>query len=158
MEDVVTPPREANGPRRLFDVVQANALVPVLERVFSRVRAYRNEMHSLVEELREDGIEPKLTAPEAMPPMERGAQVAFDRLRQLYDEVVSDLEELTEMGVEVKGLDGLVDVRSLYQGEEVYLCWRYGEPRFAFWHTLDSGYKGRRRIVDADDFSGTLLC
>ena len=91
--------------------------------------------------------------------MGRESQVAFDRLRQLYAKVVSDLEELTEMGVEVKGLDGLIDLRSLYRdGEEVYLCWRYGEPRFAFWHTLDGGYAGRRRIVDAAEFSGTLLC
>ena len=157
MDEVVTRERGTES-RRLFNVVQANALVTVLERVFSRVRAYRVEMHTLVEELREEGIEPKLTDPDAMPPLGPDAQAIFDRLRQLYDEVVSNLNELTEMGVEVKGLDGLADLRSLYQGEEVYLCWRYGEPRFAFWHTISGGYGKRRRIVDADDFAGTLLC
>lgn len=132
--------------------------MPVLERVFCQVRMYRQEMHTLVEELREQGVEPKLTEPEEMPPLDRGAKIAFDRLRQLYDEVVSDLEELTEMGVEVKKLDGLADLRSLYQGEEVYLCWRYGEPRFVFWHSLGGGYATRRRIANPADFAGTLLC
>jgi len=51
------------------------------------------------------------------------------------------------MGVEVKDPStGLIDFRSLRGDEEVYLCWRLGEGRIAWWHDLDSGFQGRRPL------------
>jgi hypothetical protein len=41
---------------------------------------------------------------------------------------------------------GLVDFRSVRNGEEVYLCWRQGEERISHWHTLESGFAGRQPI------------
>jgi len=51
-------------------------------------------------------------------------------------------------GILVKGLDeGLVDFPHLRPtGEEVYLCWKVGEPRIAYWHPLDTGFAGRRPL------------
>ncbi|MCS6816138.1 MAG: DUF2203 domain-containing protein [Blastocatellia bacterium] len=51
-------------------------------------------------------------------------------------------------GILVKGLeDGLVDFpHRRPDGEEVYLCWRVGEPRLAYWHPLDTGFAGRRPL------------
>jgi hypothetical protein len=47
----------------------------------------------------------------------------------------------------VKDLDiGLIDFRCYYHGEEVYLCWKLGEPGIAWWHGLEEGYRGRRPI------------
>ncbi|MBI5368004.1 MAG: DUF2203 domain-containing protein [Planctomycetes bacterium] len=55
--------------------------------------------------------------------------------------------ELASLGVELKDFEtGLVDFRSLREGEEVYLCWKYGEDSLSFWHPLDSGFKGRRPL------------
>jgi len=43
----------------------------------------------------------------------------------------------------------LIDFPTLLRGEEVYLCWRVGEEGIQFWHRVEEGYRGRKRI-DAD--------
>lgn len=57
------------------------------------------------------------------------------------------MEQLEEIGCLIKDLDiGLIDFPALYQGKEVYLCWRIGEADIAFWHPTDEGFAGRRPI------------
>jgi hypothetical protein len=43
---------------------------------------------------------------------------------------------------------GLLDFPALRDGREVYLCWRLGEPRVAFWHPVEGGFAGRRPVDD----------
>jgi hypothetical protein len=60
------------------------------------------------------------------------------------------LDAITTLGVEVKDLDtGLIDFPTLYQGQEVLLCWQLGEADIEFWHDLTSGFRGRK-LIDAD--------
>ena len=50
-------------------------------------------------------------------------------------------------GCIIKDLNnGLVDFLSKRDGREIYLCWRYGEPRVEFFHELHTGFKGRQHI------------
>jgi hypothetical protein len=42
---------------------------------------------------------------------------------------------------------GLVDFPALRDGEEIYLCWLVDEPEIEFWHELDAGFAGRRRLT-----------
>jgi hypothetical protein len=56
-------------------------------------------------------------------------------------------EELDKLGVELKGRDGLCDFYSLRDGQEIYLCWRLGEPDVAYWHELDTGFAGRQPVA-----------
>ena len=64
-----------------------------------------------------------------------------------FEEFQSILLELKGLGVLLKDIDmGLVDFPSRRDGREIYLCWRKGEPRVAFWHDMDSGYAGRRPL------------
>lgn len=59
----------------------------------------------------------------------------------------SVMEEITAIGVLVKDLElGLVDFPTLLQGEEVYLCWRMGEPDIQYWHGVHEGFAGRKTI------------
>lgn len=54
---------------------------------------------------------------------------------------------IQESGCLVKDLDtGLVDFPTLFRGEEVYLCWKLGEPEIAFWHGVSEGFRGRKPI------------
>lgn len=56
-------------------------------------------------------------------------------------------EEVLRFGCELKDPDtGLIDFLSLRNGKEVYLCWRLGEDRIRFWHTLDGGFAGREPL------------
>lgn len=71
------------------------------------------------------------------------------RREELAERLRSMIEEIHELGCEVKDLDtGLIDFRSYYRGEEVYLCWKLGEDGISWWHGLQDGFRGRRRIDD----------
>lgn len=68
-------------------------------------------------------------------------------LRQAAEDLTAVLEVFTGHGVQVKDPDtGLIDFPSEIDGERVLLCWRVGEERIEFWHTLDGGFAGRRPI------------
>ncbi len=57
------------------------------------------------------------------------------------------IERVTSLGVEVKDLEmGLVDFRGEREGREIYLCWKLGEERVAFWHELNTGYSSRQPL------------
>ncbi|MCS7026310.1 MAG: DUF2203 domain-containing protein [Bryobacteraceae bacterium] len=57
------------------------------------------------------------------------------------------IERIHSFGCELKDLDlGLIDFRTLYQGREVYLCWKLGEPKIEYWHGLEEGFRGRKKI------------
>lgn len=60
------------------------------------------------------------------------------------------IQGIHEYGCLVKDLEiGLIDFPTLFRGEEVYLCWRMGEEGIQFWHRVEEGYRGRKKI-DAD--------
>lgn len=57
------------------------------------------------------------------------------------------IEQITAFGCVVKDLGlGLLDFRTLLDGEEVYFCWKSGEPRIEWWHELNTGYSSRKRL------------
>jgi hypothetical protein len=68
----------------------------------------------------------------------------FAKLARELQEIV---EELTLIGVQIKDADsGLLDFPGEREGEEVLLCWRVGEPAVEWYHGLEDGFAGRRRI------------
>ena len=59
----------------------------------------------------------------------------------------SALSRLEELGCVLKDVNtGLVDFYSMREGELVFLCWKPGEERIRFWHTLEDGYPGRKPL------------
>jgi len=64
---------------------------------------------------------------------------------------VAELQEIVSSinakGIEIKHLqNGLIDFPHLREGEEVYLCWLYGEDDIRYWHTLEGGFAGRMAL------------
>jgi hypothetical protein len=131
---------------RFFNVSEANRLVPLLHRTFERVRPWLERVQHLTEEL--DGQGTTLDAQTETLRAEREA---------LLDRIRTELLQLQEMGLEIKGADGLVDFRAKRAGEQVYLCWRFGESEVSHWHGLQTGFEGRRPIDTPDDFAPTYL-
>jgi hypothetical protein len=41
---------------------------------------------------------------------------------------------------------GLVDFPAMIDGEEVLLCWRSDEPEVLYYHGLEDGFAGRKKI------------
>jgi hypothetical protein len=79
----------------------------------------------------------------------RPAEVAEKaaQLDALIENMTGKIAVLEDLGAQVKDLDyGIVDFPAEKYGEEVVLCWRYGEPEVAFWHKPHEGYKGRQAL------------
>lgn len=73
------------------------------------------------------------------------------RTRKKKDAAVRGLaaavEKIQDLGCQIKDADtGLIDFPTLYRGQEVYLCWKLGEPSIEFWHRVEDGFRGRQRI------------
>jgi hypothetical protein len=69
------------------------------------------------------------------------------RAEALVEDINARLRLINDWGIELKGLDeGLIDFPSDREGRVVYLCWRLGEDAIAWWHEIDEGFAGRRRL------------
>ena len=67
----------------------------------------------------------------------------------VFDFIAMDhiMKRIRSHGCKIKDVNsGLVDFLSLKDGREVYLCWKYGEPRVEHYHELHSGFMGRQPI------------
>lgn len=122
--------------QRHFTVDQANAALPVVKPMLQRLRDAKDmltdeEAHEALAEVapQNGGGEP-------------GSQIgkAFLEVRRL-------LLALQEAGIVVRDVDrGLIDFPAIIEGREVYLCWELGEDEIAWWHELDTGYRGRQPL------------
>ena len=116
-----------------------------------------------VKTLIEEAVALKAACQEAESSIERFTQklmlyggILVDRERALatrqrrdsaLEKLKAAVERIQETGCLVKDLDkGLVDFPTLFRGREVYLCWKMDEPSIAFWHGVEEGFAGRKRI------------
>jgi hypothetical protein len=121
---------------RHFTREEASALLPRLKEMLLQLRSSKDELtdteaHEALSE----------TAP-GNGGGEEGKQVgvAFLEVRRL-------LGAIEESGIVLRDIDrGLVDFPAVIDGREVYLCWELGEDDVAYWHDLDSGYRGREPL------------
>lgn len=69
---------------------------------------------------------------------------------QELERLVELARVLNEDGILIKGFDeGLIDFPALRSNdEEVYLCWKIGEPDILFWHRIADGFAGRRPVQE----------
>lgn len=57
------------------------------------------------------------------------------------------IHQIQSFGCVIKDINaGLLDFLADRNGRDVYLCWRYGEPRIEFYHDLHAGFNGRQPI------------
>ena len=121
---------------RHFTREEASALLP-------RIKEMLRELRSSKDQLTDTEAHEALS--EAAPGNgggEEGKQmgVAFLEVRRL-------LGAIEESGIVLRDIDrGLVDFPAVIDGREVYLCWELGEDDVAYWHDLDSGYRGREPL------------
>ena len=57
------------------------------------------------------------------------------------------IEDLENKGIILKDLgEGLIDFLAVFEGRDIFLCWKYGEEKIEYWHELNEGYIGRKPI------------
>ena len=121
---------------RLFTVREANELLPFLS---SRVL----DLRLLHQELLARGAD----VPSRQEIMFRGGTLVPPRYVALVTDLQCLVEDITSCGCHLKDLDsGLVDFPTLWEGREVYLCWKLGEPHVGYWHEIEAGFAGRRSL------------
>lgn len=128
-----------------FTLDEAQALLPVLEALLKRAIEARRAAQETEEKLQALSRKIFVTG---------GMFLDVDRVRRrraAYEaqiqQVKDSLAEIEAIGVQVKDLEtGLLDFPCFIEGETVLLCWKMGESRIEFWHTLDAGFRGRQPL------------
>jgi len=128
---------------KLFTVQEANALIPTLTIILKELIAKRELVQVRRRELAVMEVKARGNG--------RESAVAAAELRQALEDVLAEMNEgidrIAELGCELKDLpQGLIDFPSLRDGRQVYLCWRLGEERVAFWHEREVGFAGRQPL------------
>ena len=131
---------EESAVARYFTVAEANALLPVLRPHVARlIAAWRRLSAAQGEVIGILGRKPRHDLGGA--PL---SEAAADIIR-----AQNAMVAIQALGVDLKDpATGLLDFPTLRDGVEVYLCWRYGEPRVGFWHPIETGFAGRQPLED----------
>lgn len=130
---------------RYFNRVEAEELLPLIVSQLEQVRDHKRTINQLNQELSGAGARIMMLGG-SIPTHQDLTRKKIESLR-LTNEVEQAVAEIQETGCVVKDLDeGLVDFPSLRDGREVYLCWKLGEERIAYWHGLEEGFAGRKPL------------
>lgn len=130
---------------KTFTLEEANALLPVVESLLEQVIAAKEEAERLEGEIQ--SLRQRIFLSGGM--TVDIASVARNRAdaEAQVQKAKESLGEIDSIGVQVKDLDtGLLDFPCRIDGDLVLLCWRRGERRIEFWHTLESGFRGRQPL------------
>ena len=122
---------------RYFTLEEANALLPTIRR---RVAALLEAREKIV-----------AAQPELWPVLEKsvgnGGSKKAGAMLAHFETIQRNVKAIEALGVLIKDLNtGLLDFLAERDGREVYLCWKYDEPRVAHWHDLDAGFAGRQPL------------
>ena len=126
-----------------FTLDEAERLIPKLEMIVTSMMEHRKSALLIGEELA--AMQERIHAGENVPASElMNKRTELDFIVQIVQE---GLEEIENLGGQPKDLDlGLVDFPAMIDGEEVLLCWKFGEKSIRFYHSLSDGYAGRKPI------------
>jgi hypothetical protein len=128
---------------RYFTVDQANRSLPFVRKIVNDIveeyRLWREHIHRY--ELATAGRRAEDPETEEQEDLRMAVDDSAQRINGF-------IEELSLVGCVFKGFEeGLVDFHSKLEGRDVYLCWRLGEESVEYWHEVDAGYRGRRKLT-----------
>lgn len=130
---------------RYFNRDEAEDLLPMIGKSLKEARKHKKSLDHLDQDLSQAAARIMMLGG-SVPPYQE-----LSRKRNERQEFAAKIEEtintIQETGCVVKDLDeGLVDFPSIRDGQEVYLCWKLGERRIEYWHSMDEGFAGRKPL------------
>lgn len=119
---------------KLFTVEEANAILPEIAPLMAtllekraKVMVQRQELGGLLDDLHVDVGGP-----------------ALNELVRDFDAIDRSIQTIQNHGCMVKDINvGLLDFPAEIDGQQVLLCWRYGEEEVAHYHGMHEGFNGR---------------
>jgi len=122
---------------RVFTIQEADAALSIIRPLLAEMLKIRQEILD--------------AQPEIWPVVEKAAGNGGSKAANLVEQQFKRLDELIHQlqssGAILKDINiGLVDFLSMRDGQEIYLCWQYGEEEIRYWHEIDSGFAGRELL------------
>lgn len=118
-----------------FTIKEANDLLPTLEPLVGELLERRARVVRL-SETQQTLLSDRFN--DVGGPVLSDMTQEFMRIETLVQEIVAHGCVLKDINV------GLIDFLAEKDGREVFLCWRYGEPRIEYYHELHNGFQGRQ--------------
>ena len=115
---------------RYFTPEEARRTLPLVRKIVEDIVTTSREIRLLTED--KDGV------------IESDPQV-----KKMVNDLNGFMSELEEIGCFYKDWNfsiGLVDFPAIIDGQEVFLCWRSDEDNIEYYHEIEAGYAGRKRI------------
>lgn len=130
---------------KIFTLREAQALLPKLEQLLRTAVQAKSEAEEVDEELQ--GLAARITMAGGMEIDPGGVAEMKVRKMGAFHALQRCVEEIQETGCLLKDLDqGLLDFPAMLGDREVYLCWKLGEEQIEYWHHIEDGFAGRKRI------------
>ena len=134
---------------KVFSIEEVEELVPFLKECFERIfnlnrmlKTTENDITVLLDLWGEEIHQKNHIDNEYYAKLLRRQEEFMKHLQQ-------ELKGVQRLGCFVKDIErGLVDFYHELDGELVFLCWKYGEEKIRYWHSVRSGFSGRRPITD----------
>jgi len=136
----------------LFTVEEANELLPEIRTILDEFKDRKKIFFELKEEVFEltKIVDSEEYRSEELSNKERILMATSKEIENLF-------EEIAKFGCVVKDIDnGLVDFISIFQGKKVFLCWKQGEDNVSWYHDMQTGFAGRKKIEDPVEFKNIL--
>jgi hypothetical protein len=128
---------------RFYSIDQANARLSDLVPVLRKLKADRDAIAAAQREL----TSYRQTNGNAHHADDLEAREA--KIGEMVLRMERHVAQIVDWDVTLRDIEtGLVDFPALVNGRQVCLCWRLGEDTVAFWHELDSGFGGRKALID----------
>lgn len=119
---------------RKFSLDEAEALLPEVKDRLARLREAHSELAGHQEKV--------MTSASG-----NGGESAPDSWLTSTREVSRQLTWLADMSIVVRDVEqGLIDFPSDRDGKDIFLCWKMGEDKIAYWHDHESGFEGRQPL------------
>jgi len=130
---------------KTFTLDEAQALLPLLETLLKRAMDGKKAAESIEGRLQE--LSRKIFLSGGLFVDVASVRRQRTALESHVQAAKDSVAEIDAIGVQVKDLDtGLLDFPCQLDGNIVLLCWRLGECRIDFWHTVEDGFRGRQPI------------
>lgn len=125
--------------KRLFTLAEARKILPLVSKLVTVAMNLSSELSRYQEAVKELAKNADLN---------RGSPEGTAYMECLL-QLQSCVARLQGMGCLIKSVDqGLIDFPHLKEGREVYLCWKHGEEDIVYWHEINAGFAGRKRIPE----------
>jgi hypothetical protein len=130
---------------KTFTLDEAQSLLPVLESLLKRAINGKKDAEEIEQRLQE--VRQRIFLSGGMQVNVITVMRQRSEMEKLVQQAKDAVAEIDAIGVQVKDLEtGLLDFPCVIEGEIVLLCWKMGESRIDYWHTVDAGFRGRKPL------------